>query len=85
MLKNCMKTIGLEQATLEICLTDAQRERVVITREGKPFALIIGLEGLDEEQLELEYSDKFWKLIEQRRKQRTMSRAELEEMLDNKM
>jgi hypothetical protein len=38
----------------------------MITRAGKPFAMVIGLEGLDEEQLELGHSDKFWKLIEQR-------------------
>lgn len=54
-------------------LIDAQRERVMITRAGKPVALLIGSEGLDEEQLELGYSDKFWQLIAQRRKQRTMS------------
>ncbi|NUO80824.1 hypothetical protein HUU05_12150 [candidate division KSB1 bacterium] len=76
-----MKTIALEQAALDACIDDAQRERVMITRAGKPVALLIGLEGLDEEQLELGYSDKFWQLIEQRRKQRTMSRAELEEKL----
>lgn len=73
-----MKTIALEQAAFDVCIDDAQRERVVITRAGKPVAMLIGLEGLDEEQLELGNSDKFWRLIEQRRKQRTMSRAELE-------
>ncbi len=78
-----MKTIGFEQANLDVCLNDAQRERVIITREGKPVALIIGLEGLDEEQLELGYSDQFWKLIEQRRKQKTISRAELEQQLES--
>ena len=78
-----MKTIALEQATFDVCLDGAQRERVMITREVKPVALLIGLEGLDEEQLELGYSDKFWKLIEQRRKQRTMSRAELEKQLES--
>ncbi len=78
-----MKTIALEQATFDVCLDDAQRERVMITRAGKPVALLIGLEGFDEEQLELGYSDKFWQLIEQRRKQKNMSRAELEKQLES--
>ncbi|MGE0131100.1 MAG: hypothetical protein AB7U82_23730 [Blastocatellales bacterium] len=73
-----MKLISLEQAILDICVRDAQRERVVITQEGKPVALIVGVEGLDEEQLELGISDKFWKLIAERRNQSTISRAELE-------
>jgi antitoxin (DNA-binding transcriptional repressor) of toxin-antitoxin stability system len=79
-----MKTIGLEQASLDVCVDDAQQERVVLTRNGKPVALIIGLEGLDEEQLQLGRSDKFWTLIEQRRKQKTISRAELEQKLSAK-
>jgi len=73
-----MKTIGLENASLDICVDGAQQERVMLTRNGKPVALIIGLEGLDEEQLQLGSSNKFWTLIEQRRKQKTISRAELE-------
>jgi antitoxin (DNA-binding transcriptional repressor) of toxin-antitoxin stability system len=79
-----MKTIGLEQASLDVCVDNAQQERVVLTRNGKPVALIIGLEGLDEEQLQLGSSDKFWTLIEQRRKQKTISRAELERKLNAK-
>jgi antitoxin (DNA-binding transcriptional repressor) of toxin-antitoxin stability system len=73
-----MKTVGLEQTTLEGCIKDARREPVVVTRKGKPVALVVGVEGLDEEQLQLGSSDKFWTLIEARRKQKTISRAELE-------
>jgi antitoxin (DNA-binding transcriptional repressor) of toxin-antitoxin stability system len=73
-----MKTIGLEHATLDACIKGARHERVVITRKGKPVALVIGIEGLDEEQLQLGSSEKFWTLIEGRRKQKTISRAELE-------
>jgi antitoxin (DNA-binding transcriptional repressor) of toxin-antitoxin stability system len=77
-----MKTIGLEQATLDACINDAQHERVVVTRNGKPVALIIGIEGLDEEQLQLGGSDKFWALITERRTDKTLSRAELEQKID---
>jgi len=79
-----MKTIGLEQATLDACVSEAQNERVVITRNGKPVALIVGIEGLDTEQLQLGSSDKFWRLITERRKQKTVSRAVLEQNIIQK-
>jgi len=77
-----MKTIGLEHATLETCVKDARRGRVIVTRKGKPVALVLGVEGLDEKQLQLGSSKKFWKLIEERRRQKTLSRRELEKRLD---
>ncbi len=73
-----MKTIGIEQTSLDACVRDAQQERVILTRGGAPVALIVGLEGLDAEQVDLGSSDAFWKLIAERRTQRTMSRDELE-------
>jgi antitoxin (DNA-binding transcriptional repressor) of toxin-antitoxin stability system len=76
-----MIMIGLEDADLGACVQDAQQERVVITREGKPVALIIGVEGLDVEQLELGSNPRFWTLIEARRKQPTRSRTELEQLV----
>jgi hypothetical protein len=79
-----MKMIGLEQATLEVCIKDIQYERVVITRNGKPLALMVSVEGMDEEQLQLGSSDKFWKLVEKWRKEKTISRAELERRLNSK-
>jgi antitoxin (DNA-binding transcriptional repressor) of toxin-antitoxin stability system len=73
-----MKLVSLDRVTLDTCVREAQRERVVVTRKGKPVALIVGVEGMDEEQLQLGASDKFWKLIAERRTQKAMSRAELE-------
>ena len=73
-----MKTIGLEHATLDACVKDARRGRVILTRKGKPVALVMGVEGLDEEQVQLGSNEKFWTLIEARRKQKRISRAELE-------
>ena len=78
-----MKMVGLEQTTLDICINEAQHERIVITRNGKPVALVIGIEGMDEEQLQLGSSDKFWKLITERRKQKPMSRARLEQTINS--
>jgi prevent-host-death family protein len=76
-----MKKINLEEATLDGCVRDAQQERVIVTRNGRPAALIVGIEDLDEEQLELAGSAKFWALIAERRKEKTVSRTTLEKEL----
>lgn len=73
-----MKTVRIEEATLDSCVEDAQHERVVLTRDGSPVALIVGLAGLDEEQVELGSSATFWEMIAERRTQKTISRADLE-------
>jgi antitoxin (DNA-binding transcriptional repressor) of toxin-antitoxin stability system len=73
-----MKTIGVEMGTLDACVRDAQNERVVLTRNGVPVALMVGIEGLDVEQVQLAGSDDFWRWIAQRRQQKTLTRAELE-------
>ena len=77
-----MKMVNLEQTTLDTCVNEAQHEHILITRNGKPVALIVGLEGLDEEQLQLGSSDKFWKLISERRQEKTMDRVALEKMIN---
>jgi antitoxin (DNA-binding transcriptional repressor) of toxin-antitoxin stability system len=78
-----VKTINIEQATLDACVHDAQQERVVITRNGVPVALMVGVEGLDEEQLGLSSSREFWDLIAERRRQPTLTRSELEQRLSS--
>jgi len=79
-----MKQIVLEKADLESCVSQAQQQRLVITRRGRPVALIVGVEGMDTEQLELGSSDKFWKLLTKRRKQKTVSRSKLEQRLKDR-
>ena len=79
-----MKQFILEKTDLESCVVRAQQERVIIVQKGKPVALIVGIEGMDPEQLELGASDKFWKLIARRRKQRSISRAKLEKKLNGR-
>ena len=76
-----MKVIGLKDTNLDACISQAQHERIVITRNGKPVALVVGVEGLDTEQLELGSNPAFWELITRRRRQRTIMRAQLEEKL----
>ena len=77
-----MKIVNLTQAIMDNCVKDAQHERVVIMRDGKPIALIVGVEGLDTEQLQLGSSEQFWRLIVERRRQKTISRAELERKIE---
>lgn len=76
-----MIKIDIVQAKMDSAVNEAQRERVVLTRGGKPVALLIGVEGLDEEQLQLGSSDKFWRLLEERRGQKAISRIELEKRI----
>ncbi len=76
-----MKTIQIEKATLDICIAAAQRDQVVITRNGAPVAMIVGVGGLDEEHVQLSGSDTFWELITERRQQKSLSRAEVERRL----
>lgn len=72
-----MKTLGMEQATLDSCVREAQDDRVLLTREGRPVAVVVGLGGLDDEQIALGLSEDFWKLITTRRREPMISRAEL--------
>jgi antitoxin (DNA-binding transcriptional repressor) of toxin-antitoxin stability system len=78
-----MREVNVEKADLWACISRAQRERLVITRRGKPIALLVGVRGMDPGQLELGSSDRFWKLIAKRRKQKSISRTLLEQRLDN--
>lgn len=79
-----MTTIDIKKGTLEGCVSKAQSQRVVVTRKGAPVALVVGLEGLDKEQIELGSSDKFWKFIGARRAQKKLSRAETERVASAK-
>jgi antitoxin (DNA-binding transcriptional repressor) of toxin-antitoxin stability system len=76
-----MKVISIQKANLVKCIDEAKRDRVVLTRKGKPIVLLVGVEGMDLEQIELGHSDEFWKLIRKRRRQKTILRAELEKRL----
>lgn len=79
-----MKTVALEKTNLDRCVSDSQKQRVVVTRDGAPVAVVLGVAGLDREQVELGTSAEFWKLIEGRRKEKTVSRAELEREIQRK-
>ena len=53
----------------------------MITRRGRPAAVLVGVEGRDWETVVLETSSELWRLIEARRTEPTFSREELERKL----
>jgi prevent-host-death family protein len=69
------------QKKVKECVDMSQRDQVVITRRGKPAAVMFGVEGKDWEDVVLQTSSTFWKLIEERRKEPTMSMKELRSRL----
>ena len=77
-----MKTIDIQNTNLDACVTDAQSAPVVVTRCGNPIALVVGVQGLDEEQVQLGASDKFWRLISARREEKSVDRATLEKRFE---
>ena len=78
-----MKTISVRdlQKSIKEAVDSSQRDRVVVTRRGKPAAVLVGVEGRDWESVVLETSPEFWKLIEERRAEPTLSVEELEREL----
>jgi len=79
-----MKTINVRdfQKKIRETVETAQTERIVLTRHGEPVALVVGLEGMEWEDVVLQTSRPFWKLIEKRRKQKTVPLQEMRERLE---
>ena len=78
-----MKTISVRdlQKSIKAAVDSAQGDRVVVTRRGKPAAVLLGVEGEDWETVVLETSSRFWEVIEERRSEPTLSLQELEREL----
>jgi prevent-host-death family protein len=74
-----MKTVNARdlQKKIKQCVDVSQQDRIVITRRGKPAAVMVGVEGKDWEEIALQTSSNFWKLVEERRNQPTISMKEL--------
>lgn len=74
-----MKTIAVRdlQKKIRRCIDLSQKEEVVITRHGRPAAMVIGVEGKDWEDILLQRSASFWEMIEARRKEKTVTLAEM--------
>ena len=79
-----MKQLTLEQLSeqLQDYVRSAQREQILITDNGKPIALLLGLENSDPEQLNLQLSARFWEMISDRRKRPTVTLSVVEAQLE---
>ena len=62
-------TVAEAEANFGSVLTRSQAERVVIERDGKPVAIVVGIEGYDAEAVDLARSPDFWRMIADRRTQ----------------
>jgi prevent-host-death family protein len=78
-----MKVVALREAKQRLsgCVVRAQRERVLITKQGRPAALMIGVEGHDLEEVLLMQNPRFWKMIEARRTEPTLGLDEARRQL----
>ena len=80
-----MKVVALGEAKnqLSAYVETAQKERILVTRHGRPAALIIGVEGEDFEDLMTRSDPEFWRMLEGRRASRKplLSGAELRRRL----
>lgn len=54
-------------ANVDDVLDSAQNERIVISRQGRPCAVLVGIEDYDDEDLQLCSSEEFWQMIRERR------------------
>ena len=59
----------------------AQKDRIVITQDGQPAAVLVGVTKQDWESVALQTDLEFWRLISTRRKQPTRSLAQVRERL----
>ncbi len=78
-----MKETSLENLAedLQGFMEAAQKERILVTRDGKPLALVVGLQNYDDEDWGYMTSRAFWEMIQERRRMPTVPlddvRAEL--------
>lgn len=78
-----MKTVAVRdlQKQIKQCVDSAQEDRVIITRHGRPAAVLVGVEGTDWETVVVQSDPTFWKLIRARRHQPTITLAEAKRRL----
>ena len=77
-----MKTMAHDElADVDELLSLAQGERLVVTKNGRPVALLTGLKGLDAEEIGYITDPAFWKMIAARRREPTVPFARVKARL----
>ncbi len=81
-----MKSVTVRdlQKSVRDCVDSSQKERVVVTRHGRPAAVLVGVEGSDWEDLFYQANAGFWKMISERRKQKSSPLADVIRRLKKK-
>ncbi|MGQ0549978.1 MAG: type II toxin-antitoxin system Phd/YefM family antitoxin [Armatimonadota bacterium] len=81
-----MKTVSARdlQRRVRECVEVSQKEHVIVTRHGRPAAVLVGVEGQDWEDLVLQTSPGFWRMIERRRRQKTVPLREVRRRLETR-
>ena len=67
-----MRLVGVREAQAQLSglVSKSQRERIILTRHGKPVAVLSGVEGMDVEDVLLGQDRAFAKHIQSRRRSR---------------
>lgn len=67
-----MKTGSLREVKEQLSrfVAKSQKETVLITKHGRPMALVMGIEGHDMEDVFYMTNPQFWKMIQSRRGQK---------------
>jgi prevent-host-death family protein len=79
-----MRQLTLEQLSeqLQDYVRSAQQEQILITQNGKPIALLLGLENVSPDQWNLQLSPEFWQMISDRRQRPTIPLSVVEAELE---
>lgn len=62
-------------------VTQAQKDKIIITKHGRPSAILWGVEGKDFEDIVYMTSPGFWRMISKRRQSKPMSWKEAKKKL----
>jgi prevent-host-death family protein len=78
-----MRVVPLAEAkgALSAYVDASQKDRILVTRHGKPAALIIGVQGEAIEDLLTRSDSGFWRMIEARRREPTVSARDIRKEL----
>lgn len=79
-----MKTAVLRDVKQKLSdyVIQAQKQKIVITKHGRPSAILWGVEGKDFEDIIYMTSPGFWKMIAKRRQSKPMSWKEAKKKLN---
>ena len=71
-----MKVVAVQDAKMDQCVREARRDHVVITRNGKPVAMVVPLVGMGLEQVDIDLQGMFEKILPKNTTRREMTVAE---------